>query len=234
MFRARGPETGQVKTGQRVAGLLPVPEVLMLAVLLLILLQPAAHAENIRYAPVTGHITSSFGWRSDPMHGGRRFHSGVDIGASHGSPIYATQAGQVVYSGRYKGYGNVVVVYHGSRLFTLYGHTARNYVKKGDNVRRGQVIAAVGSTGRSTGPHLHFEVHQNKQYVDPLRYLNYISRAPNLDVTSVEKAPRLARAQAPALRRVEPDGVTYLRNRHAGSGGGVQLIQGNNVRTVSF
>jgi murein DD-endopeptidase MepM/ murein hydrolase activator NlpD len=213
--------------------------------LLVLLIQSMVQAGSLHYAPVTGSITSNFGWRSDPMHGGSRFHSGVDIAAAQGTPIYATQAGQVVYSGRYKGYGNVVVLYHGDQLYTLYGHAAYNYVQQGEMVRRGQAIAAVGSTGRSTGPHLHFEVHQNKQYVDPLKYLNYMNQfqTSGLDVASVTPAPRIAQApapkvaQAPApiLRRVEADGgVTYLQNTPVRRGKGVQVISGNSVKMVNF
>ena len=124
-----------------------------------------------------GQLTSHFGLRSDPFNGGKRFHHGIDLGAPYGAPIYSTQSGVVTYSGPYSGYGNVAVVYHGSDLYTLYGHTSRLYVKRGDTVRRGQLLAAVGSTGRSTGPHLHFEVHQNKKYIDPITYLNYLAKA---------------------------------------------------------
>ncbi len=133
-----------------------------------------AVAADYHFSPVSGNITSQFGWRTDPIHGHRRFHSGLDIGASHGTPVYLPQNGTVIFSGPYKGYGNMVVVDHGYNLYTLYAHLSQRYVKTGDTVARGQIIATVGSSGRSTGPHLHFEVHHNQQYVDPLRYLTLL------------------------------------------------------------
>ncbi|MEB3286785.1 MAG: M23 family metallopeptidase [Vampirovibrionales bacterium] len=135
----------------------------------------SVQAKSPEFAPVSGQVTSSFGWRNDPLGGGNRFHSGLDIAAPQGSPVYAPQNGYVVFSGPYKGYGNVVVLDHGYGLYTLYGHASTLYVSKGQAVRYGQTIAAVGSTGRSTGPHLHFEVHQAGQYVNPVNYLAWLS-----------------------------------------------------------
>ena len=129
------------------------------------------------FAPVVGTLTSPFGWRIDPFNGNRHFHYGIDLAAPYGTPIYAAQAGIVTYSGPFAGYGNVVAIYHGGTLFTLYGHTSHYFVQRGDRVRRGQLIAAIGSTGRSTGPHLHFEVHDNHTYVNPIQYLSALMHA---------------------------------------------------------
>jgi murein DD-endopeptidase MepM/ murein hydrolase activator NlpD len=121
--------------------------------------------------------TSPFGWRTHPITGDRRFHAGLDLGAPHGSPIYAAEAGIVTTAGSKGGYGEAVVIEHNKELSTLYGHTSKLYVREGQKVVRGQLIAEVGSTGASTGPHLHFEVHKknNKgelEVTDPLPYLN--------------------------------------------------------------
>jgi murein DD-endopeptidase MepM/ murein hydrolase activator NlpD len=121
--------------------------------------------------PLVGIVTSNFGWRIHPILGYRRFHAGVDFGAGHGSTIQAADAGVVIFSGWYGGYGNAVVVSHGGSLTTLYGHASELYVAEGQTVQQGQAIAAVGSTGFSTGPHLHFEVRQNGEPVNPLEFL---------------------------------------------------------------
>jgi murein DD-endopeptidase MepM/ murein hydrolase activator NlpD len=121
--------------------------------------------------PSVGPVTSTFGWRVHPILGYNRFHSGVDFGAGYGTPIRAADTGTVIFAGWYGGYGNAVVVDHGKGIMTLYGHSSQLYVQAGQVVQRGQAIAAVGSTGLSTGPHLHFEVRQNGYPVDPLAYL---------------------------------------------------------------
>jgi murein DD-endopeptidase MepM/ murein hydrolase activator NlpD len=116
-------------------------------------------------------ITSEFGWRQHPITGNRKFHTGIDFGADLGTPIYAIANGRVEYAGDKGGYGNTVIINHGSGKSTLYGHASKIYVRKGQQVVRGQMIAAVGSTGMSTGPHLHFEVRVNDKPVDPHPYL---------------------------------------------------------------
>ncbi|MBD2058385.1 peptidoglycan DD-metalloendopeptidase family protein [Oculatella sp. FACHB-28] len=121
--------------------------------------------------PSIGIVTSNFGWRVHPILGYRRFHAGIDFGASHGSTIQAADAGVVIFSGWYGGYGNAVVISHGGDLTTLYGHASELYVSEGQTVQQGQAIAAIGSTGFSTGPHLHFEVRQNGEPVNPLGFL---------------------------------------------------------------
>ena len=119
----------------------------------------------------TSHITSIYGWRTHPIFGVGRGHTGVDIGAPHGSSVVAANAGKVIYSGWFGGYGNCVQIDHGGGVTTLYGHNSKLLVSVGQRVSRGQTIAKVGSTGDSTGPHCHFEVRINGKHVDPLDYI---------------------------------------------------------------
>lgn len=121
--------------------------------------------------PVNAPITSNFGWRVHPILGTERFHSGTDFGADHGTPILAAAPGTVIVADWYGGYGNAVVIDHGGGITTLYGHCSELYVSEGQTVVAGQAIAAIGSTGLSTGPHLHFEVRENGDPVDPMTYL---------------------------------------------------------------
>jgi len=117
-------------------------------------------------------ITSYYGYRIHPIYGSQRFHSGVDIGARMGEPIYAANAGTVIVSGfNTGGYGNYIMVDHGGGYVTLYAHNSSNAVSVGQTVAKGQVIGYVGSTGASTGPHLHFEVRVNGSAVNPLPYV---------------------------------------------------------------
>jgi murein DD-endopeptidase MepM/ murein hydrolase activator NlpD len=120
--------------------------------------------------PVPGHICSGFGMRMHPILGYVRMHTGVDISASYGTPIKAADKGLVVYAGWRGGYGKCVIIDHGSGIATLYAHMSSISVSSGEIVRRGEVVGAVGSTGLSTGPHLHFEVRRNGCPVDPLSY----------------------------------------------------------------
>lgn len=122
--------------------------------------------------PAAGYITSGFGGRSDPFSGGRAHHLGIDIDANNGDPVRATADGVVSFAGIKNGYGNVVEVDHGNGLSTLYAHNSRLLVRPGDLVRAGQEVSKAGSTGRSTGPHVHFEVHVNGQPVNPVQFLN--------------------------------------------------------------
>ncbi len=118
-----------------------------------------------------GRLTSGFGLRADPFTGARREHDGVDLGAPEGSPIRASAGGVVVSAGPRGGYGLAVEIDHGHGLTTLYGHASRLLVSAGQEVRAGEEIGEVGSTGRSTGPHLHFEVRVGGRAVDPARAL---------------------------------------------------------------
>lgn len=117
--------------------------------------------------PVTGTITSPFGWRSNPFGGGPEFHQGLDIAAPMGTTVTAAAAGTVIMAQWYGGYGNYVLIDHGGGYSTGYGHLSAIYVASGQSVQRGQAIGAVGSTGQSTGPHLHFEVRIAGKPVDP-------------------------------------------------------------------
>lgn len=121
--------------------------------------------------PAEGPITSPYGYRVHPIYGTMRFHSGVDIGAYYGSPILAADGGVVIEAGWIGGYGNTVMIDHGGGYTTLYGHSSQLYVHVGQIVSKGEPIAAVGSTGNSTGPHLHFEVRINGNPVDPLGFI---------------------------------------------------------------
>lgn len=121
--------------------------------------------------PSNGEITSGFGWRMHPILGYERFHSGVDFGADYGSNIFAADSGTVIFAGWYGGYGNAVIIDHGGNLTTMYAHASELLVQEGQQVRQGDTIATIGSTGLSTGPHLHFEVRQNGEPVDPMNYL---------------------------------------------------------------
>lgn len=121
--------------------------------------------------PVSGEITSPFGWRIHPIFGSRIYHSGLDIAVDEGVPIAAADSGVVVDAGWMGGYGKAVIIDHGGGISSLYGHTSALLVSEGQRVSKGQTIALVGSTGYSTGPHLHFEVRQDGEPVSPLSYL---------------------------------------------------------------
>jgi murein DD-endopeptidase MepM/ murein hydrolase activator NlpD len=125
-------------------------------------------AESGMIMPVDGHITSYFGYRYHPILHFTRFHAGLDIGASWGSPIVAAGDGRVVAAGWAGGYGREVQIAHGGGLVSLYGHMSEIVAQPGSFVRQGQVIGYVGSSGLSTGPHVHFEVRQSGQPVNPL------------------------------------------------------------------
>lgn len=122
--------------------------------------------------PATGRISSKFGDREDPFLINSKFHSGIDIAANYGEDIKASGNGTVTFAGTKGDYGKCVFIDHGHGLTTVYGHTSQYLVKEGQAVRKGDVIAKVGSTGRSTGPHLHFEVRLDGNVVDPLKYLD--------------------------------------------------------------
>ena len=120
---------------------------------------------------IGGWISSHFGYRSDPFTGRGAFHSGVDFAGAPGSKVIAVGPGVVSFSGYKSGYGNVVEITHPTGYLTRYGHNSRNLVKAGQSVERNQAIAVIGSTGRSTGTHVHFEVVRDGNVLNPMRYL---------------------------------------------------------------
>lgn len=119
-----------------------------------------------------GWLSSYFGLRSDPFTGRRVHHSGVDFAGKLGSDVVAVAAGVVTYSGRRSGYGNLVEINHGNGYTTRYGHNLKNLVNVGQTIKKGEVIAKMGTTGRSTGPHVHFEVMVNGRHVNPKKYIH--------------------------------------------------------------
>ncbi len=121
--------------------------------------------------PINASVTSEFGYRVHPIFGTRRLHAGIDLGAGSGTQILATRGGTVISAGPYGGYGNAVVIAHGDGLSSLYAHQSKIAVSAGESVDRGEVIGYVGSTGQSTGPHLHFEIRESGEPVNPRRYL---------------------------------------------------------------
>lgn len=121
--------------------------------------------------PSSTRVTSNYGWRCHPIFKTRKFHNGIDIGAPTGSTVVAADDGQVIFAGSYGGYGYTVIVDHGGRISSQYSHLSRILVSKGQSVKKGQKIALVGSTGFSTGPHLHFTVLKSGQSVSPWNWL---------------------------------------------------------------
>ncbi len=121
---------------------------------------------GLRFAwPLHGVLTSRFGWRRS------RMHEGIDLGARSGTQVHAAEAGHVIYASRLGGYGNVIVLRHGSLYQTVYAHNRRFHVRKGARVRRGDVISEVGATGNASAPHLHFEIRRKDDPRDPLLFL---------------------------------------------------------------
>lgn len=122
--------------------------------------------------PVTrGWLSSNFGYRISPFTGNRERHVGVDIAGVEGTPVYAIASGVVTYARRFKNYGNTVEIDHGNNYSTRYAHNQVNLVAAGQTVKQGDMIALLGNTGRSTGPHLHFEVLKNGRQINPRKYL---------------------------------------------------------------
>ena len=126
---------------------------------------PNAEPVNVAYN------SSSYGWRIDPFTGGKAFHEGLDFPANIGTPIYAAADGIVSFADHTPDYGNIVKIEHGSGLETRYAHASKLLVHAGERVAKGQIVAEVGSTGRSTGPHLHYEIRLNGDSLDPRKYL---------------------------------------------------------------
>jgi murein DD-endopeptidase MepM/ murein hydrolase activator NlpD len=136
--------------------------------------------------PAHGRFTSEFGYRIHPISGVRKMHDGVDIAAPTGTPIYAAASGTVAFAGVRRGYGNFIELDHGFGYTTHYGHASKLLVKAGETVKRGQLIALVGSTGASTGSHLHFEVLVDSVHVNPVAFIApQITETPTLADASV-------------------------------------------------
>jgi murein DD-endopeptidase MepM/ murein hydrolase activator NlpD len=145
----------------------------------LTIVEAELQAQQVRQAllpnskPVAdGFVGSGFGWRTDPFTGQMTRHEGIDFAAPTGTPIHAAAGGVVLLAQFHPEYGNVIEIDHGNQLMTRYAHALRLLVRPGDLVKRGQKIAEVGSTGRSTGPHLHFEVHSRGAAQNPSRFLS--------------------------------------------------------------
>lgn len=116
--------------------------------------------------PLNGRVVSRFGYRISPYTGRPSLHKGLDIAASYGTPVRATESGVVIYANYASGYGRLVSINHGYGIVTRYAHNSRIFVEKGQRIRRGEVIASVGNTGRSTGPHLHYEIRLNGEAIN--------------------------------------------------------------------
>jgi len=146
-------------------------------------LMPASAFADSTYTPsiwpVLGRITDGFGERLDPFSGEGAFHTGVDVGADYGAPVHVTADGMVLDAGQHSGYGRVVIVDHGFGITTWYAHLSSYAVVTGTRVKRGEVIGYAGISGRSTGPHVHYEVRMNNAPVNPWRYMK--STAPSAD-----------------------------------------------------
>ena len=124
--------------------------------------------------PVDGQLSSGYGMRVHPKFGRRQLHSGIDLAARQGTPVHATADGIVSFSGWSKGNGNIVVIEHGHGFSTIYAHNTKNLAQVGQTVRRGQQISTTGSTGVSTGPHVHYEVWKNGKCVNPAAFTNSV------------------------------------------------------------
>ncbi|RVU83265.1 M23 family metallopeptidase [Leucothrix sargassi] len=129
-------------------------------------------SDIISWPVADGYVSSNFGWRKDPFSGAFRKHHGLDIAAKRGTPVMSIADGKVVFVGRNGGYGRVVEIQHANDVISRYAHLDAYLVKKGESVKSGQRIAKVGSSGRSTGPHLHLEIINKKQRVNPKSYLS--------------------------------------------------------------
>ena len=152
----------------------------------------------------SGILGSAFGFRIDPFTGGSAIHTGLDFQAESGTPILAAAGGVVVVQDAHAAYGNMVEIDHGNDLITRYAHASKVLVKKGDLIKRGQKIAEVGSTGRSTGPHLHFEVLVEGVAQDPQKFLTAGSNVPAQHVANASVTPRKTPAQRAGGTAQEP------------------------------
>ncbi len=153
-------------------------------------------------APVPGsHVGSAFGWRIDPFNSRTALHTGLDFQSEAGTPILSAAGGVVVTQEYHAAYGNMIEIDHGNDLVTRYAHASATFVKKGDLVKRGQKIAAVGTTGRSTGPHLHFEVLVQGVPQDPQKFLAAGEKLPSMLADLTPRAKR--KTESKAERKIE-------------------------------
>jgi lipoprotein NlpD len=180
-------DAGQIRVGQRIfipgaAHSLPVETITPMetAPAAPTSPEPVPGSETFIW-PVNGTINSGFGPR------GASFHDGIDIAAPEGTPIRAIDDGEVIYSDQLRGYGNMVIVRHADGIVSVYAHNESNLVREGQRVVRGEVVARVGSTGRVSGPHLHFEIRKNNAAQDPLRYLPQLCCLTASDKSATEK-----------------------------------------------
>lgn len=142
-------------------------------------MMPGSFSDALSTEKEPGIISSAFGWRKDPINGEMKFHKGLDIALPHGHEVPAPEPGRVVFAGEQPGYGKTVVIDHGGRVTTRYAHLSEISVSAGDEVTAGQVFGKVGATGRATGPHLHVEVVEAGQHVNPAEKLaTYIASRP--------------------------------------------------------
>ncbi|MBI1862114.1 MAG: M23 family metallopeptidase [Deltaproteobacteria bacterium] len=137
-----------------------------------LLVQSSIAAATPSLVPIVGWISSSFGYRRHPIHGNYRLHTGVDIVAEPGTPVRAPADGVIFFSGHHEGYGKVLVIDHGFGIRSLFAHNSKLFVNPGDRVKRGQILSFVGSTGQSTGPHLHYEIRKNGVPVNPMTFFS--------------------------------------------------------------
>ncbi|MCX5741341.1 MAG: M23 family metallopeptidase [Proteobacteria bacterium] len=160
---------------------------------------PVANLAILTTEPLADQLSKSsgYGWRSDPIHHNRRFHHGTDMRAPHGTPVMVAGDGVVVFAGRQGGYGNVIYVDHGGGIVTRYGHLQHIDTRSAASVTAGQRIGRVGSSGRATGPHLHFEVRIDGRDVDPITAMSVA----DLQRTSPELGRIAAYALSPELQR---------------------------------
>jgi murein DD-endopeptidase MepM/ murein hydrolase activator NlpD len=186
-------------------------------------------------SPVPGVESSGFGWRRDPIHHRAKFHRGTDFRAKHGTPVYAAGAGRVVFTGQQHGYGNIVYVDHGGGVVTRYAHLQRFEIQRGALVEAGRLIGRVGSTGRATGPHLHFEVRLGDRAVEPslAMAIGALERTDPLAARAAA-AQLAADVQEQKVDRHDPPGhARKPARRHRGPGRPERAGAPRRVRTVS-
>ncbi len=174
---------------------------------------PPMAARNLASSPPLinkSGVSSEFGMRIDPFSGLWQEHRGIDLMAKSGTPILATNPGKVSFSGYLPGYGNMVEIDHGSGIATRYGHAERVLVKTGDSVQVSQIIAYVGNSGRTTGPHLHFEVSENNNLINPRNFLGMIPLPSNAYPTLSPfngKATRVEYITSPQLTKAHHNNI---------------------------